>query len=605
VSIRARLTLASLLAALAVAGPASAAPTTPVSQEGRWIVDADGRVVLMRGVNMVYKVPPYHPGAAGFGIDDARFLAREGFNTVRLGIIYAGVEPSPGVYDEAYLDQIGATAHALASEGIFFQLDFHQDMYNERFQGEGWPDWAVYDDGLPAEPKNGFPANYFGMPALIRAFDNWWANVQGPGGYGLQDSYAAAWRHVAERFKDEPYLMGYDLLNEPWPGTPWLTCANNVGCPAFDTQTLTPFSRLVTDRIREVDQRNIVWYEPNVLFNNGPETYHGDVAGEAGMSFHVYCLEEGANSPDTDPGQNALEEETCRLREDLPFENASEHAVQTGNALLLSEFGASDDLGEIERIIRRAERSLISWQYWHYCNCEDPTTSGSGGKQSVVNEASQPPSGENLKVGKLEVLARPNPQAVAGTPTLWRFDRPTGAFELDYSTERASGGSFDPSAETEVFIPERHYTRGYDVEVKGGEPVSAPNERVLRVRACSGRAEVQIRVRPGAGTATADCLAPETAAGRRAPRLRLRVRPRAVRAGRLVRFRFRAFARNSARRVYVLGARIRFAGERTRTKRAGRAAIRARLQRPGRHRARVRKRGMRSGRALVRVRPAR
>ena len=110
---------------------------------------------------------------------------------------------------------------------------------------------------------------------------------------------------MAERFKDEPYLMGYDLLNEPWPGTPWLTCANNAGCPVFDTETLTPFSRLVTDRIREVDQRNIVWYEPNVLFNNGPETYHGDVAGEAGMSFHVYCLEEGANSPDTDPQQNA------------------------------------------------------------------------------------------------------------------------------------------------------------------------------------------------------------------------------------------------------------------------------------------------------------
>ena len=112
-----RLTFASLLTVLAVAGPASAAPTTPVSQEGRWIVDADGRVVLMRGVNMVFKVPPYHPGAAGFGIDDARFLAREGFNTVRLGIIYKGVEPSPGVYDEAYLDQIAATAHALAERG--------------------------------------------------------------------------------------------------------------------------------------------------------------------------------------------------------------------------------------------------------------------------------------------------------------------------------------------------------------------------------------------------------------------------------------------------------------------------------------------------------
>ena len=136
----------------------------------------------------------------------------------------------------------------LADERIFYQLDFHQDLYNERFQGEGWPDWAVFDDGLPAEPKAGFPANYFGMPALIRAFDNFWANVDGPGGIGLQDRYAAAWRHVAGRFRDEPYMMGYDLLNEPWPGSPWATCANNVGCPVFDTEVLQPFNERVIER---------------------------------------------------------------------------------------------------------------------------------------------------------------------------------------------------------------------------------------------------------------------------------------------------------------------------------------------------------------------
>ena len=36
-------------------------------------------------------------------------------------------------------------------------LDFHQDLFHERFQGEGAPDWAVQDDGLPAEPQLGFP----------------------------------------------------------------------------------------------------------------------------------------------------------------------------------------------------------------------------------------------------------------------------------------------------------------------------------------------------------------------------------------------------------------------------------------------------------------
>jgi endoglycosylceramidase len=64
----------------------------------------------------------------------------------------------------------------LAKRRIFTLLDFHQDMFNERFQGEGWPDWQTLDDGLPAAPQNGFPGNYLTMPALQRAYDHFWAN---------------------------------------------------------------------------------------------------------------------------------------------------------------------------------------------------------------------------------------------------------------------------------------------------------------------------------------------------------------------------------------------------------------------------------------------
>ena len=66
---------------------------------------------------MVYKRPPYLPSAAGFGDDDAAFLARNGFDVVRLGVIYAAVEPSPGVYDDAYLANIYATVRTLAAPG--------------------------------------------------------------------------------------------------------------------------------------------------------------------------------------------------------------------------------------------------------------------------------------------------------------------------------------------------------------------------------------------------------------------------------------------------------------------------------------------------------
>ena len=90
------------LAALAMAGtvaPAAAAPTPPLDHDGRWITDADGRAVILHGFNMVYKRGSYRPEDTGFGRDDARFLQRYGFNTVRLGIIYKGLEPQPPAAD--------------------------------------------------------------------------------------------------------------------------------------------------------------------------------------------------------------------------------------------------------------------------------------------------------------------------------------------------------------------------------------------------------------------------------------------------------------------------------------------------------------------------
>ena len=55
-------------------------------------------------------------------------------------------------------------------------------------------------------------------PALQRAFDNFWAEPPGPDGVPLQEHYATALRAVAAAVADEPLVLGYDLMNEPWPG---------------------------------------------------------------------------------------------------------------------------------------------------------------------------------------------------------------------------------------------------------------------------------------------------------------------------------------------------------------------------------------------------
>src|ERR1700740_2979116 len=53
-------------------------------RDGAFMVDADNRVVLLHGVNAVWKLAPYSPPdtAAGFTAADAAFLAANGFNVV-------------------------------------------------------------------------------------------------------------------------------------------------------------------------------------------------------------------------------------------------------------------------------------------------------------------------------------------------------------------------------------------------------------------------------------------------------------------------------------------------------------------------------------------
>src|SRR4051794_1643008 len=584
-----RIAVAAAFTLALFAGSAVAAPQPPFGRAGGFITDADGRVFISHGVNMVYKVAPYEPSAAGFGDDDAAFLQQEGFNSVRLGVIYKAVEPQPGIYDDAYIDKLVQTAALLEKHGIAPLVDFHQDMYNEKYQGEGWPDWAVFDDGVPNQPLVGFPNNYLVNPAVSRAFDNFWANVPGPGGVGIGDRYAQAWKHVAERFAAQDGVLGYDLINEPWPGTGWQQCINTAGCPAFDQGRFADFYRRTMTALRAGDTRHLAFYEPAVTFNFGGGTQLPKFDdSKAAMSWHDYCL-----SPTAGAGAPA-----CTQAELKPFQNSQARTKSTTDPTLVTEFGATDDLSDIKRIVDYADQYMVGWQYWAYCGCSDPTTQGPGETQAIVKDPSKPPTGDNLKTVKLGVLVRPYPQLVAGAPKPWSFDEATKGSPLDYTTARAGGGSFAGRPTTEVFVPARQYPSGYAARVEGAAIASAPGAEVLELQACPGASEVKLTVTKG-GQSAADCAPARGVAGAPAAtsRLSLSVRPRRVVTGRRVRLRFHV----SAGRVAIRGAKVRFAGHSARTNAAGRATMRVRLRRAGRRRAVASKPTFRRANAVVRI----
>ncbi len=241
-----------------VRGPA--AVSGPIKAPGGpYLYDRQGRVVFFHGVDAVYKYPPYelYPDPKkpwNFSTADASLMARLGFNVVRLGMTWSGLEPgtapandpaicgrgaptNPHQFNQAhfdrYVNRLRQTVDLLGRFHIYTILDMHQDVYNEMFDGEGAPKWAVCTDGVPSvDPPGRWSLEYATKAAGI-AFHHFWDNdVRGD----LQGEYDRVWGDVARAFQGNRWVLGYDPFNEPF----------STSLIRSETRTSTPSSSAFT-----------------------------------------------------------------------------------------------------------------------------------------------------------------------------------------------------------------------------------------------------------------------------------------------------------------------------------------------------------------------
>lgn len=461
------MTLAGGAGVTAAEGVSKSASLDYLGHSGRWITASDGRVVILHGLNMVNKRSPFTPESAGFATTAAATLADNGFDVVRLGVLYQAVEPRPGQINTTYLESIVKTVTELANQGVYSLLDFHQDEMNQEFGGEGFPTWSVLTDGLKVR-KYVFPLAYVQSPALGKAYDNFWSNQGEAGGVRLQQAYVVALKAVARTFNDNPWVLGYDLFNEPWPAT-------------ATTQQLTSFYSRAIAGIRSVDKHHLIWYEPWVSFNFGVPTRIPSIADDLlGMSFHDYC-----------PNGRG-----CASSEQKTVDNALAHSASTDVALLLSEFGATNNYQDLGRVVDLADASQLSWIEWSYCGCEDPTGSIPPSVEALVANPRLPAVGSNVNQAKLKVLAEPYATLVAGTPLSSSYDRATSMYHLTFSTRSPSGLQFGVGACTAIEVPSIQYPTGYQVQVTGGDVTSPPDAGVLEVRSTLSSGSVSVTIAP-------------------------------------------------------------------------------------------------------------
>ena len=173
------------------------------------------------------------------------------------------------------------------------------------FSGEGMPQWATCTDANPITILPGrWSANY-SNPAVVSSFNHLFDNdVVG----NLQGEYQRSWTAIARRFATNPWIVGYDPLNEPADYAPlhlhhrWyaprLSCLyggssgaiRQIGVDAPLPCPVGSPSTGVIQAIQRVDHEHLVFPEvDNASHGRQPYLLGRINLPRIVMNFHDYC----------------------------------------------------------------------------------------------------------------------------------------------------------------------------------------------------------------------------------------------------------------------------------------------------------------------------
>ncbi|SFX60329.1 endoglycosylceramidase [Thermoactinomyces sp. DSM 45891] len=448
-------------------------PVLAQSNQMRYITDEQGRALILHGLNTASSSKDAVDGMPWVKQKDVEREAKVlGFNFVRFLIFWSHIEPKPGVYNEQYLDRVAERVKWYQDQGMFVLLDMHQDLYGPATSGNGAPAWATYTDGLPVEYQTPWALTYL-QPGVIRAFDHFW-NVTNKHPE-LEDHYVKAWKHVANRFKDHPAVIGYDLMNEPYGG--------RVIWPFFEPLELKPMYERVINGIRQIDKKRWIFFEPQAFGPNQglPSTLPSLQDPREGESRLVYAPHLYPLSLEIGGGYTGVTKELVRFAVNNWKNSRQDEIAKYRTPFVVGEFGLNitspGAMDYVDDVLAMIDQSGGSWAYWS----SDPGSWGPYDEDGDLNELASH-------------LSRPYPRAIAGEPINWHYDTTKRVLSVKWKKKAQVTGS------TDIFIPLEDYPQGWElVENDTGKHSSIDwdeHTRILKITPDPKQSEYMIQIKP-------------------------------------------------------------------------------------------------------------
>lgn len=309
---------------------------------------------------------------------------------------------------------------------------------------------------------------------------------------GIQDKFAAFWKHVATKLSKNDYIVAFDPLNEPAPAgrnlSEWLS---NWAPGHLDSNLLAPLYARVFKDYQAIDPQSIMAFEPtpmppDVIANVGFKTPPGGSINSAHhiMNEHTYCcgplstvcVEEGGSHMAV-----TFWKTFCNYFHEYKVWRMGQDARKLQIPLLISEFGACTDVApcvtEITQVTERSDEVLGSWAYWQYKTFHDLTTTAGTSSEGFYNKDG------SLQTHKLQALSRTYVQYAQGELTSMSFRDPNAPYGASAGPKAFSADvKIDTSttAPTVVFAsinsPSDYtwYPQGYDIAITGKDTKIEP-----------------------------------------------------------------------------------------------------------------------------------